>query len=241
MADERLPHPFHVFFDGDEEKYCIFAPAGCVLVGGNAVEIADVDSNGNVELDLDPEDMPDALYAHVTKDTSATGGYSVTFDGNATLSGAAWDFIVTRFGAADFDGNQYDVATSLVSIGGAGGVPGNFEPVFEPDATDDNTVKLARVGEGFCPFGRVFIDDVSPTVNASAKIATGIIYLYVTHPTSSSGTPTFEVRGASPTATQPDFASTSDKEHSLIPLYRIEDGAMTVDYRSVMSLTMREG
>ena len=117
MADERLPHPFHVFFDGDEEKYYIFAPAGCVLVAGVAVEIADA-QNGNVELDLDPDDLPDALYAHVTKDANATGGYSVTFDGNATDSGAEWSFMVTRFGAAENDGNQYDVAVSAVNLGG---------------------------------------------------------------------------------------------------------------------------
>lgn len=111
------PRPFTVDYDPEEGEYYIFAPDGCVLVNGKAVEIADA-QDGNVALDLDPEDVPDSLYAHVTEDSGATGGYKVEFDGNATKSGSKYDFRVLRFGASDNDGNQYDVATSVVNLGG---------------------------------------------------------------------------------------------------------------------------
>ena len=145
-----------------------------------------------------------------------------------------------------FDAQRFLRDCNVVVDGNYVHVPGNFEPEFEAVETEDETSgetvaerRLSNVGEGFWPFGRVFIyaDQPTVTVDSSAKIATGIIYLYVTHPTSSSALPTFLVCGAS---TWPDFSDTDDKEHSLIPLYRIEDGAMTVDYRSCMSLTMRE-
>ena len=236
--------PFDVKFDLDAEGMTIYAPDGCILVDGQPAVI-EGSEEGYVplsDLEEDEDASSQIVYAHVTK---AAGGasWTATFDCNEYTGNDEdrFDFAVIRFLGWP---RKERLCASVVSLstgqGGGSSVPGNFEPVFEPDATDDNIVKLARVGEGFCPFGRVFIYAITPTVNASAKIATGIIYLYVTHPTSSSGTPTFEVRGVGPTGTLPDFADTSDKEHSLIPLYRIEDGAMTVDYRSCMSLTMRE-
>lgn len=233
MTDESV-HPFEVFYDHETEKYYIFAPAGCVLVNGAEVEIVDA-SYGNVELDLDIDDLPDSVYAHVTKDSNATGGYKVEFDGNATKSGAKWNFRVMRFGAAENDGNQYDVATSVVNLGGGDArVPGNFEPVF---ADDNGTMKLNGVGEGYWPFGRKFYTAV--TVDSSAKIASGRIYLEITHPTSSVPTPSATVIGVTTGTAETALPAATDSK-SYIPLYLIINGAMRIDYRSAMSLTMRE-
>ena len=112
--------------------------------------------------------------------------------------------------------------------------PGNFEPVFAEDQSDHKT-KLDDVGEGFCPFGRVFYSTV--TVDSSAKIERGYIYLEVVHPVSSANAPTIYVKGDT---AMPAFNSTNDTSKSLIPLYYIDGGRITVDYRSCMSLTIRE-
>ena len=230
-----LPHPFGVAYDPDEEEYYVFAPPGCVLVDGAAVEIKDADSTDHtVTLDLDPEDLPDYLWAHVTKNSSATGGYEVEFDGNATKAGARWNFRVTRFGAAENDGDQYDLCASVVCLGGGTPPPGNFEPVFAEDQSD-HKVKLDNVGTGFYPFGRLFFQTV--TVDSSAKIETGYINLEVNHPVSSQSSPTVYVKGD---ANIPNFANSNDTSKSLIPLYHIDGGSIDVDYRSCMSLTIRE-
>ena len=110
-------------------------------------------------------------------------------------------------------------------------VTGNFEPTFEDD---NGTMKLAHVGNGYVPFGRRFYAAGDNELHSSAKIATGTIYLEVTHP--ASGAPTILVKGSSSAV---DFTQASTSV-SLIPLYEITDGAMTLDYRSCMSLTVRE-
>jgi len=112
-------------------------------------------------------------------------------------------------------------------------IPGNFEPTF---ADDNGTMKLASVGFGFAPFGRRFYL-VSPSLDNSAKIEEGIIYLEVTHPTSGGVDPSFSIKGQA--NGYPNFGQSS-KSVSLIPLYEIDSGAMTIDYRSCMSLTVRE-
>lgn len=113
-----MPRPFNVFWDADSAKYFIFAPPGCVLVGGVAVEIAGADSDLNVELPFQ-NDLPQKLYAHVTADEEATGGYKVEFDGNPTKQNATYDFCVASFGTVENDGGQYDMCTSVVSLGTA--------------------------------------------------------------------------------------------------------------------------
>jgi len=110
-------------------------------------------------------------------------------------------------------------------------IPGNFEPTF---ADDNGTMKLASVGVGYVPFGRKFYNTF--TLDNSAKIATGTIYLEVTHPTSGSGAPTIAIKGSASTV---NFTQASTSV-SLIPLYEITNGAMTLDYRTCMSLTVRE-
>ena len=119
---------------------------------------------------------------------------------------------------------------------GASLAPGNFEPVF---ADDNGTVKLASVGPGYCPVGRDFIS-ASLDNNNSAKIASGMIYIEVSHPVSG-GSPSATIKGA---ASAPSFinsnASTGSQALSRMPLYEIGDGRITRDYRSAMSLTLRE-
>lgn len=234
MEDETdMPRPFAVEYDPDAETYYVFAPEGCVLVDGVAAQIEGAE-NGNVALDLDAEDLPDYLYAHVAK--GSDGRWNVTFDGEGEKEGAKWNVRVTRFGGAENNGDQYDLATSVVCLGGSGGasVPGNFEPVF---ADDNGTVKLDDVGEGYWPFGRIFYRVV--TVDPSAKIASGLIYMEVTHPTTGGG-PSATIKGVGAEGTLPAFDDTSDKTKSMIPLYRIGGGRIEVDFRSCMSLTMRE-
>lgn len=126
-----------------------------------------------------------------------------------------------------------DVGHSYGMDGGEA-IPGNFEPEF-----DDNGA-IYDVGEGYWPFGRQFSNAVS--VDSSAKIAEGLIYLEITHPVPSSGSasdPSAVIKGVGPSETPPNFWNTNANK-SLIPLYRIKDGAMTRDFRSCMSLTMRE-
>lgn len=148
--------------------------------------------------------------------------------------------------------------------------PGNFEPRFKnvsvtKDGTTRDEIRLDQVGRGFYPFGRLFYSDV--TVDDSAKIVRGIIYLEVTYPTpsstsgtqpssSSSRTPTATVKGypyedaeeeedaeeneSEFEAVAPYFNDSSDVTKSLIPLYEIDSGAILIDFRSAMSLTVRE-
>lgn len=141
--------------------------------------------------------------------------------------------------AAAGDPPTVAVKQSLVGalhLGGGGKTPppGNFEPVFAEDQSD-HKVKLDDVGTGFYPFGRLFYQAV--TVDSSAKIETGYIYLEVNHPVSSQSSPTVYVKGD---AIMPDFANSNDTSKSLIPLYYIGGGRIEIDFRSCMSLTVRE-
>lgn len=120
---------------------------------------------------------------------------------------------------------------------GEGPVPGNFEPEFAPDPDDNGTVKLDGVGDGYWPFGRHFYTAVA--VDPSAKVAAGLIYLEISHPDPSSAssaapTPTAKVCGTSGALPLPTDAK------SFIPLYAIYGGRISTDFRSCMSLTMRE-
>lgn len=146
---EDVPYarPFEVDYDPEDGEYYIFAPPGCVLVDGHEVEIADADTtNHTVALDcLDPDDMPDALYAHVTQDASSTGGYKVEFDDEEAKEGALFNFRVCRFGAAENDGDQYDICTSCVTLG-VGAIPGPFEPVYGEDG-------VVGFGKGYVQVG----------------------------------------------------------------------------------------
>ena len=112
-----------------------------------------------------------------------------------------------------------------------GAVPGNFEPEFENG-------RLAGVGEGFYPVGRRFVHstNTSVTVDSSAKIATGCIWLEVSHPDPAAGNyeTSATIKGGN------GFSGTLSDTVSWMPLYRIKNGAIEIDFRSAMSLTLRD-
>ena len=158
-----MPRPFNVFWDADSAKYFIFAPPGCVLVGGVAVEIAGAGSDLNVELPFQ-NDLPSKLYAHVTADEEATGGYKVEFDGNPTKQNAAYDFCVASFGAVENDGGQYDVCTSVVSLGTA--TPDPDDVSIEVLEGDDESKKLQI---------KDFDEPVAPDVSGCSDTLLGML------------------------------------------------------------------
>ena len=148
--------------------------------------------------------------------------------------------------AAALGGSGAGIGEVIVPIGvvptgeTAPRIPGNFEPTFEADPSDNNTVKLAHVGNGYVPFGRRFYLSGSDShLHDSAKISTGLIYLEVVHPTSSSSIPQILVKGEGESSPRVDFTQASTNV-SFIPLYEIANGKMILDYRSCMSLTVRE-
>ena len=116
---------------------------------------------------------------------------------------------------------------SLV-IGGGGGssTPGLFEPAFEGGV-------LSYVGPGLFPFGRQFI--TGATLDDSAKVSTGFIVLEVSHG-----------YGVNPSAVIKKFSdgfvgiTNTDTTKTVLPLYLILNGAMTLDCRALLALAMRE-
>ena len=117
---------------------------------------------------------------------------------------------------------------ALVSGGGSAGacVPGLFEPVFEGGV-------LSSVGNGLFPFGRQFINGA--TLDDSAKVATGFIVLEVSHG-----------YGVNPSAVVKKFSdefghlTNTDTTKTVLPLYLIENGAMTIDCRALLALAKGE-
>lgn len=126
---------------------------------------------------------------------------------------------------------EVSVAQNLIGalvIGGSGGssTPGLFEPVFEGGV-------LSYVGPGLFPFGRQFI--TGATLDDSAKVSTGFIVLEVSHGYS-----------VNPSAVVKKFSdgfvgiTNTDTTKTVLPLYLIENGAMTLDCRALLALATRE-
>ena len=117
---------------------------------------------------------------------------------------------------------------ALVIGGSSAGacVPGLFEPAFEGGV-------LSSVGNGLFPFGRQFLSGA--TLDDSAKVATGFIVLEVSHG-----------YGVNPSAVVKKFSdgfvhiANTDTTKTVLPLYLIENGAMTLDCRALLALAMRE-
>ena len=105
-------------------------------------------------------------------------------------------------------------------------VPGLFEPAFEGGV-------LSSVGPGLFPFGRQFI--TGATLDDSAKVSTGFIVLEVSHG-----------YGGNPSAVVKKFSdgfvgiTNTDKTKTVLPLYLILNGAMTLDCRALLALAIRE-
>ena len=126
---------------------------------------------------------------------------------------------------------EVSVAQNLLGalvIGGSGGssTPGLFEPVFEGGV-------LSSVGNGLFPFGRQFI--TGATLDDSAKVSTGFIVLEVSH--GYSVNPSAIIKKFSDVFGQ---ITNTDTTKTVLPLYLIENGAMTIDCRALLALSMRE-
>lgn len=230
----RFERPFEVDYDPESEEYCIFAPPGCVLVDGREVEIADADTRSNtVALDcLDPDDMPDALYAHVTQDESSTGGYKVEFDDEETKDGALFNFRVCRFGSSENDGNQYDICTSCVTLGG--GIAGEaltngcFALIVEtedPEGENEEPVRTAHFANRYYNYGNLTLTCSDRTLYEGDVI----VALKITT-TAYQQTPTASIE------VYEDFPSLQADQHDLgyvvIPLYTLDvDFSILCDFR----------
>ena len=144
-------HPFEIFFDKDSQKYYMFLPDGSVMVDGINCECDERGDDLNVALDLDPENLPEKLYGHVTVEDR-----KVKFDGkepeDVEYDGSdsddkikRFDFVVCSFGKEENDGLQYDVCTSAInfSTSGQSGSDGGFGK-YEGD---EHSVSLAASGD----------------------------------------------------------------------------------------------
>ena len=117
---------------------------------------------------------------------------------------------------------------ALVIGGGSAGacVPGLFEPEFVGGV-------LSSVGNGLFPFGRQFI--IGATLDDSAKVSDGFIVIEISHG-----------YGVNPSAIIKKFSdgfvqiANTDTTKTVLPLYLIENGAMTLDCRALLALAMRE-
>lgn len=241
----RMMHPFEVFYHGGH--YYIFAPDGCVLVNGVAAEMKDAE-NGNVQLSF--SEVPESLYAHVSPkedgsssspssgESPSSGGspsssssdesdvsYEVTFDGNATKEGAVWNIRVTSFGQEYNDGEQYDIVTSAINLGGSatGGFVG--DGVFVP--LEDADGKVTSFAYRYYQIGGYTFEasDRTPAKTGTTLVA---LQLNATSWSSSTGPGGSLVEYASVSALQ---TAQSDPQYYRIPLYLITDGSVTVDFR----------
>lgn len=147
VVTKEEPRPFHIFFDTEDEKYYIFAPKGCVLVGGKAAVAkegvrSDWEDTQNLEIEGVGDSGLTDVYCHVqVKEEDEPENDSNSNDepkkisqivfwfdlkdsidpeqGEETATG--YTFLVSKVGASENDGNNYDVCTSAINIGGTGG------------------------------------------------------------------------------------------------------------------------
>ena len=234
-SDEtRLSRPFEVGYDTDNEEYYIFAPAGCVLVDGQAAEIEDADQYGNVSLAFGST-LPSALYAHVTKDSGSAGGYKVEFDANETKNGAKYNFKVTDFGNEDGDAG-YDVATGVVSLGGSYDEPFDYVVETEEGEGGEEIEKYVVKASSF------YFDGVLQTIDDDLEIEqVGSVTAYlICYGVASKNaddeieyTWTFSLDDEPQEADEPATPDDPPDKVLNVKLYDFEDGAVVKDYRGV--------
>lgn len=95
---------------------------------------------------------------------------------------------------------------------GSGAMSGVFEPsVGKGTLTAKNCAVM---------WGRTYVDFGKKTVSVSS----GTVYAKLTHPTSSSASPTLELTTS---------GDKSDGKQTVFPLYKVSDGRVTVDYRNI--------
>lgn len=256
-SDTAMPRPFEMFYA--DEKHYIFAPVGCVLVNGIAADIPDADEYGNVELDL--SGASDYLYAHVIRrsnsssegeeDESAGGDtegsddsgesaslYEVYFDAAATKANAIWDIRVLRFGQEDNDGNQYDILTSTINLGGDGSAAVDLAGCFAPSFYTDSQQVEKLVNCYYQCGGRTFsMPDVRMDSLDNDGTPTGVLALKVAATTPPpSGVPAVALY-ADLAAVQ---AAQNDISIMVCPLYVMNGGIIVADLRRMPTFAMWE-
>lgn len=163
-----MPRPFFVGYDTDSEGYYIFAPEGCVLINGEDAVI-DNASSDNVALDIDPDDLPDYIYLHVSE--KSDGKWHATFDGEDELEGAKYNVKVVRFGRSENDGDSYDILTSAVSLGESGVTGKPFDYITEIGDDEEVTHKVVN-----CQF---MWDGVLNTSISDYSVSSGTTEIYL--------------------------------------------------------------
>lgn len=126
---------------------------------------------------------------------------------------------------------EVSIAQNLLGalvLAGGGGV--KYVSVFEPYFTNG---VLEGVMPGLYPFGRQFYGAV--TVDDSAKVATGFIVLEISHGYSVPSA-TIKLYGE---GSVPEIVNT-DTTKTILPLYALNNGAISIDYRPLLALAIRE-
>ena len=117
---------------------------------------------------------------------------------------------------------------ALVLAGGGGGR--KYVSVFEPYFTNG---VLEGVMPGLYPFGRQFYGTV--TVDDSAKVSDGFIVLEISHGYSVPSA-TIKLHGEEIAA---EIVNT-DTTKTILPLYELKNGAISIDCRPILALAIRE-
>lgn len=208
---------FKIVWDVEKQCYKVHDPRVALPDGSvNVPECADLTN----EMDV---------YLHVWK--KADGAYQTFVGGENGVTVEETDqwhrkYLIAKIGA-DAPDCVTQVHTGVFTVNdsvAAEMVPGNFEPYFKDG-------KLYHVGEGYCPIGRRFALVQETSVE---NVIEAMVWLQVTHSTSNQNATVAVMVGV-----DPDFNNT-DTTKTNIPLYRVAGGAMTKDYRSCMSLMLRE-
>lgn len=146
--------PFSIFYEYDNESggrskgFYIYAPRGCLLVGGTEVKFLDSEGDCVRIDDLKDDDSIQTVYAHVAETEADSGEYEAKFtcdisrpeefrdDGSGSGGSGEEGEEATReyyrFKVGVFDGTYVRLCSSVVSLGGSGG-GGGIAQWVDPD------------------------------------------------------------------------------------------------------------
>ena len=142
----------------------------------------------------------------------------------------AQDILVATVSTSSATGEVSIAQNLLGALVLAGGGGGKYVSVFEPYFTNG---VLDGVMPGLYPFGRQFYGAV--TVDDSAKVATGFIVLEISHGYSVPSA-TIKLHGE---AIASEIVNT-DTTKTILPLYELKNGAISIDCRPLLALAIRE-
>ena len=125
---------------------------------------------------------------------------------------------------------EVSVAQNLLGALVLAGGGGKYVSVFEPYFTNG---VLEGVMPGLYPFGRQFYGTV--TVDDSAKVSDGFIVLEISHGYSVPSA-TIKLHGEEIAA---EIVNT-DTTKTILPLYELKNGAISIDCRPILALAIRE-